>query len=326
MTQASPVNSATGNRLVFEDSIEVPAPVGEVYRRWTDFTRFPDFMENVEQVQPLGGNRYHWIARIFGIKQEWDAEVTEQQTNSRVSWRSVSGAYNAGTVSFSPLGPDRTEARLRLEYTPPGGQAGQTMDKITQTTRREVTEDLKNFKKLYTGGIIGGQDLMEAGEQGAGFAPLLGRLVVPIAAGAAGGVIGYTLERNNRVSNRLMAQSPVEPIAATAGWVFTGASAASVLTSAILRSRGDQRNSLFVGQWAPTLLTAGILARAIGHRGIRTPLNTAGTSWGFAGATLGSIATSAILHARGRRNDGLFVGQWAPTFLATALLARLFDR
>ena len=55
-------------------------------------------------------------------------------------------------------------------------------------------------------------------------------------------------------------------------------------------------------------------------------MNTAGTSWGFAGATLGAIASSAILHARGRRSDGLFVGQWAPTFLATALLARLFDR
>jgi hypothetical protein len=325
------VNSATGNRLVFEDSVVVPAPIGEVYRRWTNFTSFPDFMENIEQVQPLGGNRYHWVARIFGIKQEWDAEVTEQQINSRVAWRSISGPYNAGTVSFSQLDPVSSEVRLRLEYTPPGGQTGQALDKVTQTTKREVSEDLKNFKKLFTGGKgigigIGGQDLMESIGQGTSVGGLFSRMIVPIAAGAAGGVIGYTLERNNRKSNRLFMQSPVETPAATAGWIFTGASAASILAAAVLRSRGDQRNSLFVGQWAPTLLTAGILSRAVGHRGVRTPLNTAGTSWGFAGATLGTIITSAVLHARGRRNDGLFVGQWAPTFLATALLARLFDR
>jgi uncharacterized membrane protein len=325
MTQVSPVNSATGNRLVFEDSVAIPAPIGEVYRRWTNFTSFPDFMENIQQVQPLGGNRYHWVARIFGIKQEWDAEVTEQQINSRVAWRSISGPYNAGTVSFSQLDPTSTEVRLRLEYTPPGGQTGQALDKVTQTTKREVTKDLKNFKKLYTGGI-GGQELMESVGQGTSVGSLIGRLAVPIAAGVAGGIVGYTLERNNRQSNRRFMQSPVEPPAATAGWIFTGASAASILAAAILRSRGDQRNSLFVGQWAPTLLTAGILSRAVGHRGVRTPLNTAGTSWGFAGATLGTIITSAVLHARGRRNDGLFVGQWAPTFLATALLARLFGR
>jgi uncharacterized membrane protein len=324
MTQASPVNSATGNRLVFEDSIEVPAPIGEVYRRWIDFTRFPDFMRNVERVQPLGGNHYHWVARIFGIKQEWDAEVTEQRLNDRVSWRSTNGAYNAGTVSFSQLRPETTEVRLRLEYTPPGGPTGQALDKVTQATKREVGEDLRNFKKLYTPGF-GAMDIMDTSEQGGSFGRLMGRMVVPAAAGIVGGIVGYTLENNNRRRYKTM-QRPVEPLAASAGWVFTGASAASVITAAILRSRGDKHNSLFVGQWAPTLLTAGILSRAIGHRSIRTPMNTAGTSWGFAGATLGAIASSAILHARGRRSDGLFVGQWAPTFLATALLARLFDR
>ncbi|HEV2404824.1 MAG TPA: SRPBCC family protein, partial [Ktedonobacterales bacterium] len=103
MTQTSPLQT-TGNRLVFEDSIQVEAPIGEVYRRWTDFQRFPTFMENVEEVRPLGNDRYHWIARIFGVKQEWDAEVIDQQPNSRVSWRSLSGPYNQGTVSFSQLG------------------------------------------------------------------------------------------------------------------------------------------------------------------------------------------------------------------------------
>src|SRR5215831_12474228 len=148
MTQATPVDQTTGNRLVFEDSIEVPAPISNVYQRWTEFTHFPDFMTNVQEVQPLGGHRYHWVARIFGIKQQWDAEVTEQQPNAHVSWRSTTGAFNQGTVSFSPLGPSTTEVRLRVEYAPPAGKIGQALDQVTQMTRREVSEDLKNFKKL----------------------------------------------------------------------------------------------------------------------------------------------------------------------------------
>jgi uncharacterized membrane protein len=325
MTQTSPLQT-TGNRLVFEDSIQVEAPIGEVYRRWTDFQRFPTFMENVEEVQPLGNDRYHWTARIFGVKQEWDAEVIDQQPNSRVSWRSTSGPYNQGTVSFSQLGTGSTEIRLRLEYAPPLGKTGQALDKITQVTKREAMQDLNNFRKLLTGQQD--ESIFAEGEKvSSSVSGLLGRVLIPAALGVGGGIAGYLLERRAREANpSTHTISPVETPAATAGWLFTAASAASVATSAALRMRGDRKNSLFVGQWAPTLLTAGILSRTVGHRGIRTPLNTAGTSWGFAAATLGAIATSATLHARGRRNDGLFVGQWAPTFLSAALLARLFDR
>ncbi len=321
----SPVESTTGNRQVFEDSIEVPAPVGEVYRRWSDFQHFPDFMENVESVQPLGNNRYHWTARIFGIKEEWDAEVTDQEPNARISWRNTAGAYNQGTVSFSPLSSGNTEVRLRLEYAPPGGKTGQALDKVTQATRREVSEDLYNFKRLFTGEMAELEMYELVSPEGVG--PLLARIAVPATAGVIGGIVGYNLERNARAHTILPGrQTTVEGPAAIAGWAFTAASAASIAASAALRLRGDRVNSLFVGQWAPTLLEAGILARAVGHKGVRTPIQTAGTSWGFAAACLGSIAASAVMHARGGRTAGLFVGQWAPTFLGAALLARLIDR
>jgi hypothetical protein len=38
------------------------------------------------------------------------------------------------------------------------------------------------------------------------------------------------------------------------------------------------------------------------------------------------VIGSAFLHLRGKRNDGLFVGQWAPTLLNAAIFTRLFDR
>ncbi|MBF6591723.1 MAG: SRPBCC family protein, partial [Ktedonobacterales bacterium] len=114
MAQTTPMEQ-TGKRLVFEDSIEVQAPIQEVYRRWSDFTRFPDFMSNVEEVKPQGENRYHWVARIFGIKQEWDAEITDREQNHRIAWRSLSGPHNQGTVTFQDSQNGHTQVRLRLE-------------------------------------------------------------------------------------------------------------------------------------------------------------------------------------------------------------------
>ena len=153
MTQASSVQPTALNNLVLEDSIEIPAPISEVYRRWSDFAHFPQFMANVEEVTPIGGNRYHWVARIFGVKQEWDAEVTENTPERTIAWQSITGSYNAGTVSFFSEGMNQTLVRVRFEYAPPGGKIGQALDQVTQMTRREVHEDLENFKKLYTGGL-----------------------------------------------------------------------------------------------------------------------------------------------------------------------------
>ncbi len=328
MSQASSVQPTALNNLVLEDSIEIPAPINEVYRRWSDFEHFPQFMANVEEVSPRGGNRYRWVARIFGIKQEWDAEVVEKQPQRSIAWRSVTGAYNAGAVSFFSQGENSTQVRVRFEYAPPGGKTGQVLDQLTQTTRREIHEDLDNFKKLYTGGTPSTQmGTTLAREDTGGFGRILGPLTGPIVSSAAGGVAAYFIGKRARESKLYNAvTSPVAFPNAVAGWALIGASAASIIGSATLRSRGRPTDSLFVGQWAPTLLSVGTFARVLGHRGVRTSLATSVTSWTYFSASLGSIIGSAVMHVRGKREDGLFVGQWAPTLLNAAIFTRLFDR
>ncbi len=327
MQTSSTERTLTGNALAFEESVDVPAPVAEVYRRWTDFSRFPEFMRNVESVRPLGGGRYHWVARILGTKQEWDAEVTEQQENQRISWRNVNGAPNAGTVTLQPLPNNQTRVQLRMEYTPPGGMIGQKLDKLTQATRREVREDLQNFRRLITG-----ERKRAAEEEMAGMGQVLSALALPIATGTVGGTVAYFVERSQHpVRSRMLRRrarlvSPVTQPAAVASWILSAASEASVIASAILRARGDRTNALFVGQWAPTFLGGSILARMVGHRGVKPTLGASVASWALAGATAGSILGSLITHLRGQRQDGLFIGQWAPTFLNWALVSRLINR
>jgi len=319
------VEQTTGGRLVFEDRMEVPAPIGEGYRRWTDFSHFPDFMENVETVQPTGYNRYHWIARIFGTKQEWDAEVTDQQPNSRVSWRNITGPQNQGTVSFSQLASGDTEVRLRMEYAPPGGKTGQLLDQATKTTQREVHEDLHNFRRLFTGGGTSQEmlDLDEPRTQG-GLGEILGKFAFPAAALVGGGAAAYYIEKARAESLPLpKPESRIDPAAQTASWILTALSAGSVVASGTLRSQNRKKDALFVGQWAPTLLEYGIFARIAGYKGARPSLVIAATSYGLAAASMASILTSFGIHARGRRTDGLFAGQWAPTFMGAAILTRL---
>src|SRR5689334_11338165 len=41
-------------------TVSINRPRQEIYERWRDFTRFPDFMENVVSVEDLGGGRSKW--------------------------------------------------------------------------------------------------------------------------------------------------------------------------------------------------------------------------------------------------------------------------
>src|SRR5436853_7751991 len=103
-----------------EKVIEVDAPITTVYNQWTQFEDFPKFMEGVEQVQQLDNRRLHWVAEIGGTRKEWDAEIFEQIPDERIAWRSTTGARNSGMVNFKPVGDNRTQISLKLNYAPEG--------------------------------------------------------------------------------------------------------------------------------------------------------------------------------------------------------------
>ena len=129
-----------------EKSITVDVPVRTAYNQWTQFESFPSFMEGVEEVRQQGDTHTFWRASIAGKTEEWTADITEQVPDTRVSWHSTSGAYNAGTVRFLPTGPDQTEVFLRLDYQPEGvvEKAGDALGFV----ERRVSGDLERFKKF----------------------------------------------------------------------------------------------------------------------------------------------------------------------------------
>lgn len=129
------------------EEVQVAAPVEKAYELWTDFERFPEFMENIEEVRTTGERKLHWKANIAGNVEEWDAEVMALEPNRRVAWRSTTGTnHNAGEVTFEPRGAEcLVTVAMEVE---PDSKAKETAMKATGILKERVRQDLENFKEL----------------------------------------------------------------------------------------------------------------------------------------------------------------------------------
>lgn len=145
--------------LHVEKSIAISRPAEECYRFWHDFESFPRFMKHVESVRLTGDNRMHWKAKApAGASVAWDAELTADEPNRYLAWRSLEGSQidNAGTVRFEPAPGGRgTIVRVMLQYHPPGGKAGALIAKLFgEEPSQQIDEDLRRFKWLLETGEI----------------------------------------------------------------------------------------------------------------------------------------------------------------------------
>ena len=127
-----------------EKSIEVNVPVHTAYNQWTQFEDFPRFMEGVKEVRQLDDTHVHWCAEVAGKEKEWDAEITEQIPDMRIAWRSVSGAPNAGVVTFHRIDDDTTRIMLQMDYEPEG--VVENAGNISGVLSHRVEGDLERFK------------------------------------------------------------------------------------------------------------------------------------------------------------------------------------
>ncbi len=127
-----------------EQSIEVNVPVRTAYNQWTQFEDFPHFMEGVEKVHQIDDVNLHWVAEILGQHREWDSKITEQIPDERIAWTNVTGATNAGVVTFHRIDDNTTKIMLQIEFDP-DGFAEKAADALG-LVRGRVKGDLERFK------------------------------------------------------------------------------------------------------------------------------------------------------------------------------------
>jgi uncharacterized membrane protein len=132
-----------------EESIDVEVPVSTAYNQWTQFEEFPHFMEGIEEVRQLDDTRLHWVAEVAGQREEWDAEITEQQPDQRVAWAAKSGKGNAGVVTFHRIDEGQTRVMVQMDWDPDG--VTEQIGAALGMDSRRVQGDLSRFKEMIEG-------------------------------------------------------------------------------------------------------------------------------------------------------------------------------
>jgi uncharacterized membrane protein len=153
-----PVYNATGINTTgkeiepfeFVKTITVHRNKEEVYNFWRKLENLPQIMSHVKRVEKVSENRYLWEAEFAGKSFEWEAEITEDVQNDRISWRSTGNAdiQNSGTVEFSEGSKKKeTELTVFMSYTPAKSRVGRIIARFLDPVFSQmVKDDLKKFK------------------------------------------------------------------------------------------------------------------------------------------------------------------------------------
>jgi uncharacterized membrane protein len=140
-------------------AITIDRSANELYGYWRQLSNLPTFMRHLEDVRELDGGRSHWVATApMGMTVEWDAEITDDVPNERISWRAAENASvkHEGTVRFLRAPGDRgTEVHVELTYQPPAGPVGVAIAKLFgEEPTQQVSEDLRRFKQVMETGTV----------------------------------------------------------------------------------------------------------------------------------------------------------------------------
>lgn len=133
------------------ESIEVQAPLQDVFTYWSNLENFPQIMSNVEEVRVLDQETSHWkVKGPLGTDVEFDAKTTEMSPERGIGWNSTNDneVETSGQVRFEEVAEGRTRIDVTMNYTdPPGGKVGELAANALSNPEREMREDLENFAR-----------------------------------------------------------------------------------------------------------------------------------------------------------------------------------
>ena len=147
-------------------TINIAAPVEEVFEFWSHHENFPGFMRNVREVRKTGDGRYHWkVAGPAGIVVEWDGRITDLVPNELLAFESLPGALveQQGIVRFEPITDSDTCVDIRMSYNPPAGALGHLIALLFGSDpKSEIDEDLMRMKSMIETGMLPNDALRKA--------------------------------------------------------------------------------------------------------------------------------------------------------------------
>lgn len=155
------VVGASPGGVTVRKTININAPLEEVWAFLTEWERFPQWMTHVREVRASGipgsiGERTHWVVDgPAGTTVSWDAETTRLVENELVAWRSVEGAAVQQTgIMQLERNDGGTRVQIQLSYNPPAGALGHAVAKIFgRDPKRQMDDDLARLKTVIETGV-----------------------------------------------------------------------------------------------------------------------------------------------------------------------------
>src|SRR6185312_1110414 len=141
-------------------SVTINRSAESLYHFWHKVENVPLFMKYIESVTSSGERRSHLVAKapIPGATVEWDSEVTVDQENRYIAWRTLGKTpfAQAGNVRFEPTLHEReTVVTLTLDFYQRAGLIVEVIAKFWGYIPEHLTQEaLRNFKELTEAGEI----------------------------------------------------------------------------------------------------------------------------------------------------------------------------
>jgi uncharacterized membrane protein len=135
-------------------SVIISSDPEKLYGFWRNFQHLPEIFDRLNSVEVLDGNRSHWkLEAGMGRTLEWDAEITEDQPNSRIAWRSLSSLLpHSGEVRFDPAAGKRgTKVTVKIWL---GGMKGGLGKLLGLVPEQHVNIALHSLKQLLETGEV----------------------------------------------------------------------------------------------------------------------------------------------------------------------------
>ncbi|MCA1654241.1 MAG: SRPBCC family protein [Sphingomicrobium sp.] len=147
------------DRPIAAKTLLIGRPRAELYAVWKDYRRFPDFMENVEGIEPADEGASRWTIKApAGKTVTLVTRIREDIPDRKISWESLpeSDIETSGQVEFEDAPGGRgTFVSLVMSYAPPAGRAGQLVAKLfAREPNIQARHDLRRFKQLMETGEV----------------------------------------------------------------------------------------------------------------------------------------------------------------------------
>ncbi|HYX52312.1 MAG TPA: SRPBCC family protein [Candidatus Limnocylindrales bacterium] len=137
-------SETAGDHVVrLEKSVNIGRPVSAVFAAWQNLERLPQSISFVKRIERFG-TQSRWLVNIDGRDVEWDVQITQVVPNQSIGWKSLSGPYHTGRISFAPLG-EQTVVHVLMNYAPPMGGFS-SMLPIEQHLQQWIERGLRDFK------------------------------------------------------------------------------------------------------------------------------------------------------------------------------------